>query len=279
MAGDPGPAAPWPAALSSLEPGDLIRVASGPLVVDIAPDAGGRIAQIIHDGIEWLVGYGAQTAGMISWGCFPMVPWAGRIRRGRFEFEGRSYQLPRTLGAHAIHGVGLGMPWQVSGHGASHVELSLRLPVDERWPFGGTACQRIQLDDNRLRMHLQVTASDRAMPVSLGWHPLFRKPERIEFQPDSVYPRDEEGIATLPLAAVPPGPWDDCFVNDQPVVLQRAGRRLRLTSDCNRWVAYDAIAHATCLEPQSGPPDAFNLEPVRLEPGASCCAWFLFEWV
>jgi aldose 1-epimerase len=33
-------------------------------------------------------------------------------------------------------------------------------------------------------------------------------------------------------------------------------------------------AHGTCIEPQSAPPDAFNLRPHRIEPGASADAWF-----
>jgi aldose 1-epimerase len=45
-------------------------------------------------------------------------------------------------------------------------------------------------------------------------------------------------------------------------------------------VVYDEPAHATCVEPQSGPPDAFNLGRARdLEPGASLSARFLWEWV
>jgi len=37
--------------------------------------------------------------------------------------------------------------------------------------------------------------------------------------------------------------------------------------------------HATCIEPQSGPPDAFNLEPATLAAGSSIEAWFLLEWL
>lgn len=270
--------APLPEALSPLAPGRLIRIARGPLAVDIAPQAGGRIAQITYDGIEWLVGHGPETAATIAWGCFPMVPWAGRIRHGKFGFEGRTHQLPLNLGGHAIHGVGFAMPWRVDAVGSRHVELALALPADDRWPFGGAACQRIEVGGDRLQMQLRVTAGKQAMPVSLGWHPWFRKPDRVEFLPSRVYPRDAEGIASLPLAPPPPRPWDDCFINDNPVVMHRAGRRLRLTSDCRRWVVYDATGDAICFEPQSGPPDAFNLEPFHLEPGASCAAWFLFEW-
>ncbi|MEO6102255.1 MAG: aldose epimerase, partial [Pseudoxanthomonas sp.] len=60
--------------------------------------------------------------------------------------------------------------------------------------------------------------------------------------------------------------------------LQRAGQQLRLSSDCTHWVVYDQPSFATCVEPQSGPPDAFNLEPSVLAPGATLQKHFLIEW-
>lgn len=273
------PGAPRTGALAPFAPGPRITIAKGLLSVEIAPVAGGRIAQISYDGVEHLVGYGDDTSAMIAWGSYPMAPWAGRIRRGRFDFQGRRHQLPLNLGDHAIHGVAFGLPWQVDAHSPDHAELSLVLPDDERWPFGGVARQRFEVGEHSLRMTLSVTAGARAMPVTIGWHPWFRRPERIEFSPSTAYPRDEEGIATRPLAEPPPGPWDDCFINREPVIVHYAGRRVRLTSDCSHWVVYDEIGYAICIEPQSGPPDAFNLGPTRLAPGASIAAWFLLEWL
>ncbi|WP_266183721.1 aldose 1-epimerase [Dyella humicola] len=280
MASDvPGHVQPHDDALSPLAPGPLVRIASGALAVDIAPTAGGRLAQITFEGVPWLVGHDSQNPAMIAWGSYPMLPWAGRIRHGQFHFLGQRYRLPLNLGGHAIHGVGFGMPWQVDEQAASHVSLSLQLPEDERWPFGGTAQQRIEIGESRLRLTLTITAGAHPMPATIGWHPWFRKPERLDFEPSRIYPRDAEGIASLPLAAPPPGPWDDCFLNDKPVRLHRDGQSVRLSSDCRHWVVYDETAHATCAEPQSGPPDAFNLAPAQyLTPGSSISAWFLMEW-
>jgi aldose 1-epimerase len=267
-------------AQTPIAPGELIHIGSAALSVAIAPEAGGRIAQIRHDGVEWLVGHDDEHQAVIAWGSYPMLPWAGRIRHGQFGFDGRRYALPINLGAHAIHGVGLALPWQVDVHGPHEVELSLALPQDERWPFGGRAHQRIEVMEHSLRMQLTVTAGKIGMPVTLGWHPWFRKPDRLQFVPERAYPRDDDGMACLPLIDPPPPPWDDCFINMRPVEMQRAGQRVRLTSDCNHWVVYDEPQHATCIEPQSGPPDAFNLGLGQyLEPTASLSAWFLLEWL
>jgi aldose 1-epimerase len=245
--------------------------------VDLAPAAGGRVAQIRHDGVEQLVGH-AETPAMIAWGCYPMAPWAGRIRDGRFAFDGVRRQVAHNLGSHAIHGLAFGLPWRVEHAGAAEAELALDLPADARWPFAGRVRQRFEVGPDRLRMTLSLTAGTQAMPATIGWHPWFRKPDRVDFAPRAVYPRDADGIATLPLAGVPAPPWDDCFVNNEPVVLERGGGHLRLTSDCTHWVVYDAPAHATCVEPQTGPPDGFNLAPARLAPGETLAAWFLLHW-
>lgn len=252
-------------ASASLAPGPLIRLARGALQVDVAPQAGGRIAQITHGGAAQLVGYD-ECQAMIGWGCYPMVPWAGRIRDGRFTFDGRDVQLPLNLGAHAIHGVGFAMPWRVESRRNHFVELSLALPQDERWPFGGTANQRIKLGEDRLELRLSVRAGLVSMPAVIGWHPWFRKPSRLRFSPSGVYPRDGEGIATRPLTAPTPSPWDDCFTNTDVVTLEYPGKQLQLSSDCSHWVVYDEISRATCVEPQSGPPDGFNIEPFVLQP-------------
>lgn len=278
MAPEPETATRPVQATASFAPGPLIQIGHGRLRVGIAPQAGGRIAQIEYDGVDHLVGHTHDNDAMIDWGSYPMLPWAGRIRRGKFEFEGIGYQLPLNLGEHAIHGLGFAMPWRVDTHECHAVELSLALPQDRRWPFGGSAQQRIEAGEGWLKMTLSLRAGARAMPGAIGWHPWFRKPDRLVFAPSALYPRDAEGISTLPLSAPSPGPWDDCFVNRAPVFLERQGQRLRLSSDCTDWVVYDQAAHATCVEPQSGPPDAFNLQPALIAAGESLRRWFLIEW-
>lgn len=278
MALDRNPAEPGTGATAQFAPGELLTIANGSLVVTVAPRAGGRIAQITHRGEPLLVEYGPETSAMIAWGSYPMVPWAGRVRDGRFDFRENSYELPLNLGEHAIHGVGFGLPWRVDRHEGNFIELSLALPSDERWPFGGEARQRIEAGNGWLKMTLSVHAAERAMPAVIGWHPWFRKPDRLDFTPRKIYPRDGRGIAITPCVDPTPGPWDDCFINNDPVLLHYAGQSVRLLSDCSHWVVYDETTYATCVEPQSGPPDSFNIEPIILQPGETLERSFLIEW-
>lgn len=268
-------------ALRPLAAGDLTGIGTSALQVQIAPSAGGRIAQVACDGVEWLAGYDAGNSAALGWGCYPMLPWAGRIRDGRFDFDGREWRLPATLGPHATHGVGFVLPWEIAAASGSRIELALELPQDESWPFGGHATQVMQVQDRKLRLELRMLAGSLAMPLPVvGWHPWFRKPERLEFLPTHHYPRDAAGIARAAVAGIPPSPWDDCFISARPVILHRAGQALRLCSDCDHWVVFDERGHATCVEPQTGPPDAFNLLPGRrLAPGEAVAAWFELEWL
>jgi len=256
-------------AQAPLPAGRMYWLRAGALEVALAPEAGGRIAQIRYDGVDWLVGEDEGGAAAIGWGCYPMVPWAGRIRQGRFSFDGRAYVLPANLGPHAIHGVGFSRPWRIDNLDADSAMLSLELPEDGYWPFGGRATQEIHVMPNQLELRLAVQAGDKAMPAVLGWHPWFRKPDQVLFSPSAMYPRDGEGIATLPCVAPAPatGPWDDCFINQAEVVLVSGEQRLRLQADTDHWVVYDGAAHATCVEPQTGPPDGFNVALNQLAQG------------
>ena len=274
----PAPVADF-GAMALMAPGPLLVLSRDGLRVEVAPQAGGRIAQITRNRRPQLVGPGRAGAAMIGWGCYPMLPWAGRIRGGAFDFDGRHHQLPLNLAPHAIHGVGFAMPWQVDAYDDHAIELALDLPRDARWPFGGHARHRMSLDDaGGLLLELTLQAGPDAMPATIGWHPWFRKPGRLGFSPRAMYPRDQDGIATRPLVAPTPAPWDDCFVDCGEVVLEDTSQRLTLDSDCSHWVVYDHRAEATCVEPQSGPPDAFNLEPSVLAPGETLRRWFRMQW-
>lgn len=252
-------------------------------MVDVDPGAGGRLAQLWVDGTPMLVDeHGVpdhlrlpdSSPAPIAWGSYAMVPWAGRIRHGQFTFRGRQHQLAINEGGHAIHGVGFTSSWAVTEPTDDHLRLDLELPADERWPFGGRATQEVTVADGHVALRLKVTAGDTAFPVAIGWHPWFRKPDRLDFHPARMYRRDDDGITVDELIEVAPGPWDDCFTNNVPVGVTIAGIDLRLTSSCTRWVVFDELPHATCVEPQSAPPDAFTIEPLILEPGESYDAWF-----
>ncbi|MGD9705342.1 MAG: aldose 1-epimerase [Acidimicrobiia bacterium] len=239
----------------------MIELTTETATVIVDPAAGGRVASIVIGGREVLV-TGSPSDDPMSWGAFPMVPWAGRVRHGCFSFEDRVYELPINLAPHAIHGTGFTRAWAVEDDG------SLSLTLDEDWPFGGTARQHFELHADHLVCVLEVEAGDQPMPAQVGWHPWFLKPDQLRFEAEHVYVRDDEGVPTGALVPPDDGPWDDCFTGvRQPVELHYPGLSLLVSSSCDHWVLYDQPEHATCVEPQSGPPDGFTLCPEVVSPG------------
>jgi len=90
--------------------------------------------------------------------------------------------------------------------------------------------------------------------------------------------RDSAGIATTQRVPQPATPVDDCFVNpEEPLTITIENLHLTLSSDCSHWVMYNIPLHATCIEPQSGPPNGINDGPFELATNTSMTREFTIE--
>jgi aldose 1-epimerase len=250
------------------------------VAVDVDLANGGRLAQITVSDLPLLTDVPDSLnpdVDTFGWGSYPMAPWAGRLRGGRFRWFNADHRLRLNhddsgVGAadhqHAMHGTVLDAAWIIDEQTESTVTISCPLDQpDSGWTLGGVAHQRIEVFDRQLRCDLSVTVSahsDHALPfpAEIGWHPWWRKPDSLSFHPDAMYERDTVGLPTGQLVAPSAPPWDDCFVNTAPVTLhydRPLVPNVTLSSDCDHWVVYDHPRRATCVEPQSGPPNAFNM--------------------
>lgn len=247
---------------------------SASVVVDVTH--GGRLASLRIKDTEVLL-TGGHDDTTLSWGCYPMVPYAGRVRSGVVRFNNVDHQLPLTHPPHAAHGTVFAQSWTVANSTESTIELIANL--GSQWPFGGSVSQRIELRNDHVRLELRVTAGDQAMPAQVGWHPWFCKPSHASLIFESMLQRDEHGIATSHYVQTDAINVDDCFINPlAPLSLTVNGVDLVLSSDCSHWVVYDIPTHATCIEPQSGAPNEINDSPVILAPGESLARWFTIAW-
>jgi aldose 1-epimerase len=251
---------------------------SGDARAVIHPEDGGRLASLTVDGLELL--WTGSHDGPIRWGSYPMAPWAGRTRHGRFAFAGREYTLPISMPPHAIHGVVYDRPWTIVG------DHELAIDLDDRWPFRGRVTQRFRLERGGLAVSMALEAEE-PMPAVLGWHPWFRRtlvdgdePVRLRVQPGAMLVRDAEGIPTGARTTPPDGPWDDAFTDLAAEPELRWPGRLTLTigSSATWWVIYTEPAHALCVEPQSAPPDALNSGADTVLPGAPLVHEMTWRW-
>lgn len=279
----------------------------------VSPSAGARIRRIIvtedGDEVELLALDAEENPRSSSWGSYPMAPWAGRIRNGRFQFFGHDIGLdlnhqdgagagggplfphhPALVGEigtddrmrHAIHGTTFTREWTVDAHTEDAAELSCALTGTMAWPFPGIARQRIVARPHGVECTMIIESTDGSVfPASCGWHPCFAPPTQLDFEPVAMYEHDEAGLPTGRLVEPPPGPWDDCFINHRPVRLhydRTTAPIVTVTSPTDHWVVYNRADHMTCIEPQTGPPDGPNVRPEVVAPGRPLRHTMSIEW-
>ena len=90
--------------------------------VAIDLDQGGRIASLKWQDMEFALPFRGEV---LTYGWFPMAPWAGRVRNGIIKSPtGKSFQLPTNFDPpHALHGYGFHSSWRDIGPGRSLLEL------------------------------------------------------------------------------------------------------------------------------------------------------------
>ncbi len=247
---------------------------------------GGRLASLQIGGVEVLLTEGEKPT---RWGSFPMIPWCGRLAGGKFDWYGKEYQFPLTSPPHANHGVAHMQEWKLFN--SSPQVLNLIVDLEFPWTFGGFARQRFQVTDNQLLVEAMVEAGQYRMPVMIGWHPWFRRQlmnatgpvgseAQLAIHPTHRYETDRKMIPTGSLVSVGPQPWNDCFVGLRrpPVISWPGVLEMTIESNLDHWVVFTEPEHALCVEPQSGPPNEFNLWPRMIQPGQRFLASMTWSW-
>jgi aldose 1-epimerase len=215
------------------------------------------------------------------------------VRDGVLRWRGEEHRLPTdVLPPHAIHGTLLETAWQVVDAGPDAATLAADLAAP--WPFGGRAIHRVTLSPDSLRAELEVQARDRPMPVIVGWHPWFPRvlrdgtgaavgePVVVDLDAGAMLHRGADGIPDGAMVRpIPPGPWDDCFVDlaAAPGVHWPGALEVRIASDAPWWVVYTENPTGVCVEPQTGPPNGLNTaDHAVVAPGAPLVAAMAVRW-
>ncbi|MCI3153000.1 aldose 1-epimerase [Streptomyces werraensis] len=252
-----------------------ITLTAGDAEVDVLPGNGGRVGGLRLGGVE-LLRQGER------FGCFPMVPWCGRLRDGRFRDGAAVRQMPLNAPPHAIHGTARNAPWHTARRSTD--EAVLTYDLTDPWPYPGRVTQQVSLTEDALTLTMSVETYGSSFPAQLGWHPWFLRSlggedVTIGFEPAWQEERGEDHLPTGRRIAPEPGPWDDCFgmPGGVDVTLTWPGQlQLKVTSREEWVVVYDEQQEAVCVEPQTGPPDGLNTHPrlvTPLEPLEASTTW------
>ncbi|MEX0564442.1 galactose mutarotase-like enzyme [Raoultella ornithinolytica] len=263
---------PWPGPT-----GQSVLLEHGHLCLQIYPQDGARIASLRAFGFEVLRQWEPQRRAF-QYGCFPMVPWAGRLGYATLNVGEKQYTLPANKAPHALHGMACYSSWEIVEQTAAN--LTLRMPLDSPWPWQGEVLQTLKIEEDTLILRLEIRSISETFPASAGWHPWFAKrldalskEEELQVLFNADW-QEEAGSNELPTGKrIPPqpGPWDDCFgfSSGLNVRLQWPGKlSMAMTSSAQCLVVFDKQPDATCVNPLNQAPNAINLTPQFVHPDA-----------
>lgn len=181
---------------------------AGLLEVQLLPALGGCILRFdrVADGQRQplLRDADATITQVLDAACFPLVPFANRIRGGTFSCDGRTIVLKPNMAGDSspLHGQGWQASWQVVDAAEDHAGLSFHHRAGE-WPWDYEAKQSIRLDADGLSLELTCrNLSAMRMPCGLGFHPYYPCTDGtvLDTQVASAWTVD---AATLPVDNVP----------------------------------------------------------------------------
>jgi aldose 1-epimerase len=187
---------------------NLVRLATGPLILELTPDMGGGILRFeqVEGGRRTpiLRGPEGEPDGPLALGSFPLVPYCNRIRGGNFAFRGREVTIRPNLAGDPspLHGQGWLGPWRVESASETGAMLVFEHAPGE-WPWAYEARQDFALRPDRLDVALTCTnRSAEPMPCGLGQHPYFHcTPDtRLDTQVAGAWEIDD---LVLPTGRVP----------------------------------------------------------------------------
>ena len=155
--------------------GEQIEIASGARRATIT-SVGATLRSYAVDGRAIVDGFEADEVCPGGRGQV-LMPWPNRIALGRYEFAGRSEQLPidePELG-HAIHGLVRWCAWRIESRRDDVVRLSHRLDARPGYPFQLDLFVEYRLSSAGLAVTFGATNVGRAScPFGAGAHPYFR---------------------------------------------------------------------------------------------------------
>ncbi len=187
---------------------NTFTLSAGDLMLDVQPALGGAVTRFTAGGFPVFRETPATLGSVSDTASFPLIPFSNRIRAGRFQFGGTSYQIPvdKRDPRFTNHGHTRHLPWDAVTCGATRLTLRFtQAEPNAAWPFPFTAEQVFELTPSALTMQARIR-NDHAgpAPAGIGFHPYFtRLPgTKLRFAADCVWEADELDISVRSVAPI-----------------------------------------------------------------------------
>ena len=211
-------------------------------------------------------GDGNQTHGGIA----VLMPYADKVEKGRYTFEGKDYQLPLNEDGEAIHGFAKDRIWRVKKGGKRSITLTT-VVKDKGYP--GKLAAEVTYSISRRSFSTSCSVANAGKvncPVVIGFHPYFlgtswklsgkSKAYRYLLR-DRYFPTG----AREPSSFDEVGPYadlDDSFSVAGPVSFQGEGYQVTIKRRAMPYLIIYNGEHAegksVAIEPYTGLTDAYN---------------------
>jgi len=139
----------------------------------VVVEVGGGLRSYSVDGRNRLDAYGPQELSSSGRGQL-LIPWPNRLEDGRYDFGGRTHQLPLSEPKHgnAIHGLVRWSSWVTYGREPHRVLLGHRLHPQPGYPFSLELSVEYSLGEAGLTSRIRATnVGVDPCPYGCGVHP------------------------------------------------------------------------------------------------------------
>lgn len=230
---------------------------------------------------------GHQTHG----GCAVLSPFANRIRKAEYKFEGVKYGLPKNSGEHSIHGLLRDYRWNIEKSGNNKLAVLSSVLKHPGYPSELYSKLTYSISEDSFSVgYLAFNTGSANCPLLIGFHPYFLTGNKWKLDyrgniikllyRDQFFPSGETETADLKSEDLHISALDNCFrfdgdlrlISDNGTLLIRRSNMPYLVIYNGTFAGNDSVA----IEPMTGAPDAFNngIGLLRLRPGESFSCGF-----
>ncbi|GGE34931.1 aldose 1-epimerase [Psychroflexus planctonicus] len=210
-----------------------------------------------------------------------LFPFANRIKDGKYNFEGKDFQLDSNEkdSTNAIHGLIYDKQFQLAKKDTNQDNSSIHLVYEEQnppqgFPFAFAIELTYRLNDKNFELIIKVeNKSLQNFPFTLGWHPYFvvtnlnhcmlefDSLKRILFNQEQITIGITNGFAPRPFPLKNPY-LDDCFVlHDKKVSFKTPDYQIEFNnSNHSKYLQLYSPPNEEriAIEPMTGISDSFN---------------------